>query len=141
MQRNPTNTNHTHETDRDVSNGGEVTILRDEMEYRTALGRSDRVCIFFTASWSQPCKTMTSILENVRPQHPGTTFYVVDVVNNQKVSKMEHVDAIPMFKFYYKGKSIDSFSGADEAALKSSLGDLEKASLSSNNDERTQINR
>lgn len=70
------------------------------------------VLVDFWAEWCNPCKTLTSILENMS-QDPNSTFKIVkiSVDENEKLSQSFGIFSVPTLVLFKSGSVLDTKIG------------------------------
>ena len=79
------------------------------------------VVVDFTASWCGPCQTIAPKFQAMSEEFTDVIFYKVDVDKNDETAEACGVQAMPTFKFYKNGKEVTTFSGSNEAKLRSTI--------------------
>jgi thioredoxin 1 len=70
------------------------------------------VLVKFTASWCQPCKTMTDILRDFIPEMGNHVRFVeVDIEANPELSNLYQVRSLPTLVLFKKGAPIANITG------------------------------
>lgn len=73
------------------------------------------ILAYFTASWCEPCKIVSPVVERIGLAKDTVMVLKVDVDNNEEIAEEFEIDCMPTFLFY-KNQSlevIERFSGAD----------------------------
>lgn len=65
----------------------------------------------YYATWCQPCKALTPILESVEKELPDVLFKKVDVDNNEDLAVSNNVRGLPTLVFYKEGVEVDRITG------------------------------
>ena len=65
----------------------------------------------FTASWCQPCKHLTPVIDQLRGENPSVGYQKIDIDNNQDVAQQYGVRAVPTIIFEKNGKVVERVIG------------------------------
>lgn len=100
-----------------------------EAEFSTKVVEASKtapVVVDFWASWCQPCKTLSPILERAAADGEGAfTLAKVDVDANQRLAQAFSVQSIPTVIAFRDGRPVDMFTGAlPEAQVKAFISRL-----------------
>ncbi|CAG8447070.1 5602_t:CDS:2 [Ambispora gerdemannii] len=92
--------------------------------FNKLINDNDKVVVDFSADWCAPCNGIAPFYKELAEKYPGLTFLKVNVENLSDVS--EGVSALPTFKFYFKGKSLQNdVVGANRLQLEALVKNLE----------------
>ena len=87
-----------------------------EAEFQTKVieaSKTSPVVVDFWATWCEPCKTLSPILERVANEpESGFTLAKIDVDQNQRVSQAFGIQSIPTVIAFKDGRPVDMFTGA-----------------------------
>lgn len=80
------------------------------------------IIIFYTASWCGPCKLIYPLIEELSVRAPHISIFKVDVDNDgeeedEKISSVNDISAMPTFHFYKNGELLDKLTGANKIEL------------------------
>ena len=65
----------------------------------------------FTASWCQPCKHLTPVIDQLRGENPSVGYQKIDIDTNQEVAQQYGVRAVPTIIFEKNGKVVERVIG------------------------------
>ena len=65
----------------------------------------------FTATWCQPCKHLTPVIDQLRGENPSVGYQKIDIDNNQDVAQQYGVRAVPTIIFEKNGKVVERVIG------------------------------
>ena len=65
----------------------------------------------FTASWCQPCKHLTPVIDQLIGENPSVGYQKIDIDNNQDVAQQYGVRAVPTIIFEKNGKVVERVIG------------------------------
>jgi putative thioredoxin len=86
-----------------------ATFAKDVLE----ASRSVPVLVDFWATWCEPCKQLTPILETVVRSFGGKVRLVkVNIDQNQALASQLHIQSIPTVYAFRDGRPLDGFQGA-----------------------------
>lgn len=77
----------------------------------------DKIVIKFSAQWCKPCQIISPLFKKLAKEHTSIHFYEVDVDENQTLSEMMNITAMPTFVFLKEKKEVIRMKGADEKRL------------------------
>lgn len=107
---------------------------------------SNLVVVHFAASWSEQCKQMGDVANELSkdPTYADISFITVDAESLAEVSYEYDIVAVPTFVFIKSSKKVDRLDGADAAKLTAmvkkysskSIGDLNQPSSKQSLNER-----
>jgi thioredoxin len=79
------------------------------------------VAIDFTATWCGPCQMIGPRFEAMAAEFTDVVFAKVDVDENKEVAAHCQIQSMPTFQFWRDCNCVNTFSGADEARLRSMI--------------------
>lgn len=82
------------------------------------------VVVDFGATWCGPCKRIAPLFDQLAVTHNDVCFLKVDVDEAQDVASTLGVSSLPTFLFLRRGRTLETFSGADSARLESTIARL-----------------
>ena len=65
----------------------------------------------FTATWCQPCKHLTPVIDQLRGENPSVGYQKIDIDTNQEVAQQYGVRAVPTIIFEKNGKVVERVIG------------------------------
>ena len=88
------------------------------------------IIVDFWATWCQPCKTLTPILEKAVIDAGGTVKLVkIDIDQNQMLAQQLRIQSVPTVYGFFQGRPVDGFQGAvPESEIKGFIERLLEAS-------------
>ena len=70
------------------------------------------VIVDFWATWCNPCKQLTPMLEKIVKQMNGKVKLVkIDIDQNQSLAQQMRIQSVPTVLSFYEGKPVDGFTG------------------------------
>ncbi|HSP80349.1 MAG TPA: thioredoxin family protein [Myxococcaceae bacterium] len=99
-----------------------ATVNLDASGFRPALAKPGILLIDFWAKWCAPCRFFGPVFERVSARHPDVTFAKVDVDEQEELSGMLGVQAMPTLMVFRDGVLLLNHAGAlPESALEDLL--------------------
>ncbi|CDI84271.1 thioredoxin, putative [Eimeria acervulina] len=86
--------------------------------------KSGLVVVDFFATWCGPCKMIKPFLEEKSNSMTHITFCAVDVDENPELCEREEVQAMPTFKLYKDGKTVQTIVGVRKTELEQAIENL-----------------
>ena len=65
----------------------------------------------FTATWCQPCKHLTPVIDQLRGENPSVAYQKIDIDNNPDVAQQYGVRAVPTVLFEKHGTVVQQVVG------------------------------
>ena len=75
----------------------------------------------FTASWCQPCKHLTPVIDQLRGENPSVGYQKIDIDTNQDVAQQYGVRAVPTRIFEKNGKVVERVIGVQSKSYYQSV--------------------
>ena len=81
--------------------------------------------IDFKASWCGPCKMITPFMEELVPNYPDVSFYVIDSDDEETEEIVEHfgVKALPTIIYMKNGEVVSTVIGVDKQQIEDTIND------------------
>ncbi|MCH8191318.1 MAG: thioredoxin [Chloroflexi bacterium] len=107
-----------------IKEATEATFVADVIE----TSRQVPVIVDFWATWCEPCKQLTPILEKVVTEARGAVRLVkVDIDKNPTIAQQLRIQSVPMVFAFHDGRPVDGFNGAQsESQVKTFVDKLVK---------------
>ena len=68
----------------------------------------------FTATWCQPCKSLSPIMDELRSQNPTVGYQKIDIDSNSDIAQQYGVRAVPTIVFERNGSVIQTVVGVQQ---------------------------
>lgn len=75
----------------------------------------------FTASWCQPCKNLTPVIDQLRGENPSVGYQKIDIDNNADVAQQYGVRAVPTIIFEKNGRVVQQVVGVQSKSYYQSI--------------------
>lgn len=75
----------------------------------------------FTATWCQPCKALTPVMDELRSQNPTVGYQKIDIDSNSDIAQRYGVRAVPTIIFEKNGTIVEQVVGAQPKSYYQSL--------------------
>ncbi|XP_015432056.1 PREDICTED: thioredoxin-2-like [Dufourea novaeangliae] len=100
-----------------------VVLIQSAEDLRATLAKAgdSLVVIDFFATWCGPCKMIAPKIEALAKDMPDVVFLKVDVDECEEVAVQYEIISMPTFVFIKNGKVLESFAGANEEKLKTTI--------------------
>ena len=96
-------------TTNNIINVNEETFMSEVIE----VSNTKPVIVDFWASWCEPCKTLTPLLEDaVKGYGQELILAKIDIDQNQNIAAQLRIKSIPTIYTFFEGKMVDGFQGA-----------------------------
>lgn len=74
-----------------------LLFANSEQELLNLLQTYPKALLFFSATWCQPCKQMTPIIQRLQIEDPRLTIIKIDIEKCLDTVKAEHIMSVPSF--------------------------------------------
>ncbi len=88
-----------------------MEIENAEQFQKEVIEENEIVFVDFYATWCNPCKVMSPIIEEIAKEHKDVKFVKVDVDNNEELAIKYNVMSIPTMFIIKNGKVTKKFVG------------------------------
>jgi thioredoxin-like negative regulator of GroEL len=85
--------------------------------------------VLFNTKWSDRCRQMTPVVDQLAKQNVGVKFLKVDVEANPFLAKAESIDFVPTFKIYKNGFKVKELLGPTQEALEHAVSHYNSTTL------------
>jgi len=75
----------------------------------------------FTATWCQPCKHLTPVIDQLRGENPSVAYQKIDIDQNSQVAQQYGVRAVPTIIFEKNGKVVQQVIGVQSKSYYQSI--------------------
>ncbi len=75
----------------------------------------------FTATWCQPCKHLTPVIDQLRGENPSVAYQKIDIDQNSEVAQQYGVRAVPTIIFEKNGKVVQQVVGVQPKSYYQSI--------------------
>ncbi len=75
----------------------------------------------FTATWCQPCKHLTPVIDQLRRENPSVAYQKIDIDQNSQVAQQYGVRAVPTIIFEKNGKVVQQVIGVQPKSYYQSI--------------------
>ncbi|CAM6029787.1 unnamed protein product, partial [Sphagnum balticum] len=103
--------------------GFEVDVCSND-QLREAISNHGIAVVQFNTRWSEGCRQMASVVEQLYKLNPTVNFFKVDIEANPYLAKAENVDSVPTFKIYKNGFKVMELPNPTPQALENALSHL-----------------
>jgi len=86
--------------------------IKDDKQFNDIVKNGEMVLVDFYATWCGPCKTMPPVLSKIKADYKNIKILKVDVDNNETLSRLYNIRAIPTILLFKKGKLVWNHTGA-----------------------------
>lgn len=98
-----------------------VRSISSEVEFNNYLKTQNWVIVDFYADWCGPCKRFAPTFDSLSSEFPGVTFCKVNSDHFDSICSQYHVNSLPTFILFHKGKPVAIYSGANETEVRGML--------------------
>ncbi|CAM6034116.1 unnamed protein product [Sphagnum compactum] len=109
--------------------GGNVEDISSNDQFREAVSHSGLAVVLFNMKWSDRCRQMTPVVDQLAKQNVGVKFLKVDVEANPFLAKAESIDFVPTFKIYKNGFKVKELLGPTQEALEHAVSHYNSTTL------------
>lgn len=95
-------------------------------DLQSDISKHDKVIVYFTASWCNPCKRISPVYKRFEDQFPNIKFIKIDSDSFPEATAAHGVTGLPTFIIFSKGKEIDRVTGSNEGRLEDLLKQLDE---------------
>jgi thioredoxin 1 len=97
----------------------------DEAALKALVNEYDLVVVDFYATWCQPCRTLSDVIERVAQQMRDVLFVKIDVAKSKSLAATYSVRTVPLVVLFKNGlKSSQIRNGITEAVLRSTINSV-----------------
>lgn len=75
----------------------------------------------FTATWCQPCKHLTPVIDQLRGENPSVAYQKIDIDQNSEVAQQYGVRAVPTIIFEKNGRVVQQVVGVQPKSYYQSI--------------------
>ena len=75
----------------------------------------------FTATWCQPCKHLTPVIDQLRGENPSVGYQKIDIDANSEVAQQYGVRAVPTIIFEKNGRIVQQVVGVQPKSYYQSI--------------------
>lgn len=75
----------------------------------------------FTATWCQPCKHLTPVIDQLRGENPSVAYQKIDIDQNSEIAQQYGVRAVPTIIFEKNGKVVQQVIGVQPKSYYQSI--------------------
>ncbi|CAG2168717.1 unnamed protein product [Oppiella nova] len=92
---------------------------KEDFEGQLAEAGSKLVVVDFFATWCDPCKMISPVLDKLSEELVADVMFLkVDVDENEDIATRHEVTVKPTFLLFRRGQKVDQCSGANESKLR-----------------------
>ncbi|KAF2674438.1 monothiol glutaredoxin-4 [Microthyrium microscopicum] len=104
----------------------EITTEEAYSSFVSSFPSSSLLVIYFYASWAQPCKQMSAVLEALASTYPVESpptigFISMDAEELSSIAEEHDVTAVPFVVLQKDGKTLESVSGSDAGKVRAAV--------------------
>lgn len=75
----------------------------------------------FTATWCQPCKHLTPVIDQLRKENPSVGYQKIDIDANSEIAQQYGVRAVPTIIFEKNGSIVQQVVGVQPKSYYQSI--------------------
>lgn len=102
-----------------------VNVSLDEFLNQSRANPDKLMVVDFKASWCGPCKMLTPFMNELVPNYPDVSFYVIDSDDEETEEIVEHfeVKALPTIIYLKNGELVATVIGVDKQKIEDTIND------------------
>ena len=98
-----------------------IEKIESYKQFMNYINSGKPIIVKFTAKWCGPCKSIAPKYEQLSNVYKDIMFLEVDVDDNQDISAVCDISAMPTFQLFNNGSLVDYFQGANITRLENIL--------------------
>ncbi|KAN0030075.1 hypothetical protein ACTA71_008219 [Dictyostelium dimigraforme] len=97
---------------------------KNSAEFNAEFAKATLAIVYLTATWCGPCRAIAPIFAKAAGENPTITFFKVDVDVCSDLGICKACQGVPTFISYKNGTQVETFTGANQAALNNMIKNL-----------------